>query len=49
MKNVITFINMFKQLMAILNNKQKRRAIIVAFMAIFFNLRLMEQEDWHND
>lgn len=35
MKNVITFINMFKQLMAILNNKQKRRAIIVAFMAIF--------------
>ncbi len=35
MKNVITFINMFKQLMAILNNKQKRQAIIVAFMAIF--------------
>ena len=35
MKNVITFINMFKQLMAILNNKQKRRAVIVAFMAIF--------------
>lgn len=35
MKNVITFINMFKQLMAILNSKQKRRAIIVAFMAIF--------------
>lgn len=35
MKNVITFINMFKQLMAVLNNKQKRQAIIVAFMAIF--------------
>lgn len=35
MKNVITFINMFKQLLAILNHKQKRRAIIVAFMAIF--------------
>lgn len=34
MKNVITFINMFKQLMAILNHKQKGQAIIIAIMAI---------------
>lgn len=35
MKNVITFINMFKQLIAILNIKQKGQAIYVAVMAIF--------------
>lgn len=35
MQNVKTFIRMYKQLIAILNQKQRRQAILVAVMAIF--------------
>lgn len=35
MQNVKTFIRMYKQLIAILNQKQRRQAILVAIMAIF--------------
>lgn len=35
MQNVKTFIRMYKQLVAILNKKQKGQAIVVAIMAIF--------------
>ena len=35
MQNIKTFIRMYKQLVAILNKKQRRQAIVVAIMAIF--------------
>ncbi|MBQ9926586.1 MAG: ABC transporter ATP-binding protein [Lachnospiraceae bacterium] len=35
MKNIKTFFRMYKQLLQILNSKQKRRAVFVALMAIF--------------
>lgn len=35
MQNIKTFVTMYKQLIAILNSKQKRQALLVAVMAIF--------------